>query len=149
MRHARAPGTDDPPNFQLGDCTTQRNLSAEGREQAAAVGRRLREHGVDTARVVSSQWCRCIDTAELLGFGPAEQQADFNSLVSYPGQGGEMTRRARAWLAAQDLRVTTLVVTHQVNIGALVGSYPQEGEIVVVRPTADGGLELIGTIGLD
>lgn len=150
MRHARAPGTDDPPNFRLGDCATQRNLSAEGREQAAAVGRRLREHGVETARVVASEWCRCIDTAELLGLGPVEQQADFNSLVSYPGQGSEMTRRARAWLAAQDLRaMTTLVVTHQVNIGALVGSYPQEGEIVVVRPTAEGGLEVIGTIGLD
>lgn len=149
MRHSTAPGSDDPPGFTLGDCSTQRNLSAAGRAQAAAVGDRLRDHGIDAARVVSSQWCRCRDTAELLDLGPVEELASLNSLVSYPGASARMTRELRDWIAAQDLGEPTLLVTHQVNIGALVGAYPREGEIVVVRPASDGSLEIVGTIGAD
>jgi broad specificity phosphatase PhoE len=63
LRHAIAPGTGDPPGFTLGDCDTQRNLSAEGRAQAERIGARLRENGIAAARVLSSQWCRCLDTA--------------------------------------------------------------------------------------
>ena len=149
MRHSTAPGSDDPPGFRLGDCSTQRNLSAGGREQAAAIGRRLREHGIDSMRIVSSQWCRCIDTAELLELGPVEQLSYLNSLVSYPRESAEMTRNARDWLLEIDLSSPVLVVTHQVNIGALLRRYPEEGEIVVVRPTSDGELEVVGTIGVD
>jgi phosphohistidine phosphatase SixA len=149
MRHARAPGTDDPPNFRIGDCTTQRNLSAGGRDQAAAVGERLRAHGIDRARVYSSQWCRCLDTAALIDIGPVDELPFLNSLVSYPRESGTMTRAAREWIAAQDLSGPVVLVTHQVNIGALVQQYPAEGEIVVVRPTAAGGLEVVGTIGVD
>jgi broad specificity phosphatase PhoE len=149
MRHSTAPGSDDPPDFRLGDCTTQRNLSAQGRDQAAAIGRRLREHGIDSARVVSSQWCRCIDTAELLGLGPVEQLSDLNSLVSYPRDSADMTRDARAWILRLDLSSPVLIVTHQVNIGALVGRSPREGEIVVVKPTPDGELAVVGIVGVE
>lgn len=146
MRHARAPGNDDPPNFTLGDCTTQRNLSSGGREQARAVGSRVREAGLASVRLVSSQWCRCIDTAELLDLGPIEQVPFFNSLVSYPRERAQMTRDAREWILEQDLSAPTIVVTHQVNIGALVRAAPAEGDIVVVRPLPDGRLEVVGTI---
>ena len=149
MRHARAPGNDDPPNFSLGDCATQRNLSSGGREQARAVGLRLREAGLASVRLVSSQWCRCIDTAELLDLGPLEQVPFFNSLVSYPRESAQMTRDARDWILAQDWSALTIVVTHQVNIGALVRAYPAEGEIVVVRRAPEGTLEVVGTIGVD
>ena len=146
MRHSTAPGSDDPPNFELGDCATQRNLSEGGRALATEVGRRLRDAGISSARIVSSQWCRCLDTAELLGQGPVEERAFFNSLVSYPRESAQMTRDARAWILAQDLTVPTMVVTHQVNIAALVQSRPQEGDIVVVRPSGEGTLEVVGTI---
>ncbi len=35
FRHALAPGGGDPPGWRLNDCSTQRNLSAEGQAQAA------------------------------------------------------------------------------------------------------------------
>jgi broad specificity phosphatase PhoE len=68
IRHAAAPGTGDPAGFRLGDCATQRNLSDTGREQARAIGDWLRDRGIERARVYSSQWCRCLETAELDGF---------------------------------------------------------------------------------
>lgn len=68
MRHTLAPGVGDPANYTLADCKTQRNLSAEGRQQAVVVGDWLRHQGVSNADVYSSAWCRCKDTAQLLGF---------------------------------------------------------------------------------
>jgi broad specificity phosphatase PhoE len=149
MRHSTAPGSNDPPEFRLGDCATQRNLSQAGRDQAAAIGARLRTAGIDAVRLISSQWCRCLDTARLLDLGGVEELADLNSLVSYPGQTDEMTGRLREWILAQDLNRPTILVTHQINIGALLRAYPEEGEIAVVRRGADGRLEVLGTLGLD
>ncbi len=60
MRHALAPGTGDPAEFKLGECSTQRNLSPEGREQAARIGKAFLRRNIRIARVLSSQWCRCI-----------------------------------------------------------------------------------------
>lgn len=68
LRHALAPGTGDPAEFQLAQCTTQRNLNETGREQAKAIGQWLRAKGVKNAKVYSSQWCRCLETASLLGY---------------------------------------------------------------------------------
>ena len=65
FRHAMAPGTFDPPGFVLEDCRTQRNLSDEGRAQAARIGQWFREQGLTPARVRSSPWCRCLDTARI------------------------------------------------------------------------------------
>lgn len=149
MRHATAPGSDDPPGFRLGECATQRNLSPGGRERAAQIGRRLAAGGIRRARVFSSQWCRCMDTARLLDLGDVEPLSDLNSLVSYPRQGGEMTRNLRARLLDLPLDEPTLLVTHQVNIGALLRGYPEEGEIVVVERQASGELAVIGTIAAD
>lgn len=146
MRHATAPGFDDPPGFRLGDCATQRNLSAGGRSLAEAIGARLRTAGITRARIVSSQWCRCLDTARLLGFGRAEELPSLNSLVSYPAESAKMTADARAWILKQDLRVPTILVTHQVNISALVGGGAGEGDLVIVERTPAGELRAVGTI---
>ena len=69
IRHAYAPGTGDPADFTIGDCTTQRNLDDQGREQARNIGAWLRERGINSARVYSSQWCRCLETAERMDLG--------------------------------------------------------------------------------
>lgn len=79
LRHALAPGTGDPPSFQLADCTTQRNLSDAGRQQARDIGQAFRQQGVEVDRVLSSQWCRCLETAELMEVGPVEPFAPLNS----------------------------------------------------------------------
>ncbi len=146
MRHSTAPGSDDPPNFRLGDCSTQRNLSAGGREQAQAIGARLRAAGLTNARLVSSQWCRTLDTARLLGLGAVEELPALNSLVSYPGQSAAMTADVRRWIQQQDLTRPTILVTHQVNIAAIVNVYPDEGGIIVVQRMPSGELRVLGTI---
>jgi hypothetical protein len=83
MRHAvTVPGIGDPPGFRLGDCATQRLLSDTGREQAKAIGAALRERGVSADRVLSSAWCRCVDTAELMDVGPVEIFEPLNSFFN-------------------------------------------------------------------
>src|SRR5262245_11610303 len=73
VRHGDAPGgAGDPPGFKLEDCSTQRNLSAKGRVQAEAVGKRFKAEGIAVAKVLSSPWCRCLDTARLMDLGTAE-----------------------------------------------------------------------------
>ena len=73
MRHALAPGMGDPQNFDVNDCKTQRLLSEEGRNQARMVGEKYRQSGLKSARVKSSQWCRCKETARLLNLGVVEE----------------------------------------------------------------------------
>jgi phosphohistidine phosphatase SixA len=143
MRHALAPGTGDPDHFRLDDCTTQRNLDEVGREQARRTGQAFREHGVTVGQVLSSQWCRCLETAELLGLGEALPFAPLNSFFGDRARGPEQTEAVRALLADIDPAGPSLVlVTHQVNITALTGIYPRSGEIVVLRLG-----EIFATIG--
>jgi len=146
MRHALAPGTGDPSNFTLGDCTTQRNLSAAGRRQARRTGEMLRSVGVKQARVFSSQWCRCLDTAELLGFGPVEPLPALNSFFETRSRGPAQTRELREKIAGMDLSKPVVMVTHQVNITRLTDVFPRSGEIVVLNRKDSGELEVLGTI---
>ena len=78
--------------------------------------------------------------------GPVEELSSLNSLVSYPRDRDAMTDATREWILEQDLSEPLLLVTHQVNIGALVGARADEGEIVVVRSAGHGGLDVLGTI---
>lgn len=146
MRHALAPGSGDPSNFELDDCTTQRNLSDRGREQAARVGESFRAHGIDSAGVYSSQWCRCLETGELLGLGPAQALPLLNSFFATRETGDAQTEALRRWILEQDLARPLVLVTHQVNIDKLTDIYPGTGEIVVVRPEADGTMTVLGRI---
>src|SRR5687768_7873262 len=82
MRHADAPGGfGDPPGFKIEDCATQRNLSAKGRADALKIGARLRSEGIAFEAILSSPWCRCIDTATLLQLGPVKTEATFGNVV--------------------------------------------------------------------
>ncbi len=146
MRHALAPGTGDPANFALGDCATQRNLSEAGRRQARRTGAFLRRVGITEARVFSSQWCRCLDTAELLDLGPVEPLPALNSFFRNRERGPAQTRQLRAQIAKMDLLQPVVLVTHQVNITRLTGVFPSSGEIVVLRRQPDGELEVHGTV---
>jgi len=146
MRHAYAPGNGDPPNFTLGDCATQRNLDDEGRAQARATGDAIRKRGIRIDSVVSSPWCRCKETAALLGFGPVEEKPFLQSLHAAPSQEGPRTAALKAFIAAMPKHRKTFIVTHQFNIRALVGRPTQSGAVVVVEPTADGGARYLGSI---
>ena len=146
IRHALAPGIGDPDNFAVDDCTTQRNLSAEGRRQAAAIGERFRSNGIARADVFSSAWCRCRDTAELLALGPVTTLPALNSFFEYRERRGPQTAALREWLAAAPGDAPMVLVTHQVNISALTEVYTRSGEIVVARREADGTITVLGAL---
>ena len=149
LRHALAPGTADPPEFELRKCATQRNLSSEGRAQAERIGALFRENGIVSARVFSSQWCRCLDTARLLELGSVQELPDLNSFFEYFERRDTQTRAMEQWLAAQSLEEPFVLVTHQVNITALTKVYPASGELVFVRRGDAGDLTVVGTIETD
>ena len=146
MRHALAPGTGDPDNFTLGDCSTQRNLSDDGRHQAAEIGDTFRKHGIPHADVVTSEWCRCRETAELLRLGPVTALPPLNSFFGRWENRDPQTTALRAWLAEYKSDGPLVLVTHQVNISALTGTYAASGEIVVVRRGQDGEMTVLGTL---
>ncbi len=145
MRHALAPGLGDPAEFTLEDCSTQRNLSAAGRAQAQEIGAAFRERGIGFDSILTSQWCRCRDTALLLDLGPVSEVPAFNSFFRDATGQAAQTDAARAEIAEREGRI--LVVTHQVNITALTGRGTRSGEVLVVR-AAQGSdeLEVLGSI---
>lgn len=146
MRHATAPGVGDPPGFRLDDCATQRNLSEAGRAEAAAIGAALRAAGVHVERVWSSEWCRCLETAERLALAPVEKLPLLNSTFTRPQAAAAQTAELMAWLARRPPEETTILVTHQVNVTAATGVVPRSGEIVVAARTPAEGLRVIGLI---
>jgi phosphohistidine phosphatase SixA len=146
MRHALAPGGGDPPGFRLGDCSTQRNLSDEGREQARRIGAILRARGVPVERVLTSQWCRCRETAELLRVGPVEEYPVLNSFFTDRSTAVEQTEALRRFVGSSSPAGNIFLVTHQVNITELTGVFPSSGEMVVLRPDGRGGFTLVGRL---
>jgi phosphohistidine phosphatase SixA len=145
FRHAEAPGGGDPPGLQLGDCTTQRNLDDAGRAQARRIGAAFRSRGVKVAQVLTSQWCRTRDTAELAFPGQVRDDARFNSFFGDRSREPAQTAAALAFLAGWRGPGVLVVVTHQVNVGALTGVFPASGEGIVLRPRG-AGVELLGRI---
>jgi hypothetical protein len=143
MRHARAPGVGDPAGFRLGDCATQRNLDERGRAEARATGAAFRDRRIRVARVLSSRWCRCLETAELLGLGPVEPFDPLNSFFANRGDGASHVEGIRRFVAGWAGPGNAVMVTHQVNVTGATGLYPASGEMVVLRPR-DGGIEALG-----
>ncbi|MFZ2987285.1 histidine phosphatase family protein [Ideonella sp.] len=145
FRHATAPGGGDPPGFKLDDCSTQRNLSEEGRAQALRIGQAFKARHASVGAVWSSQWCRTRETADIAFPKQRVDQASFNSFFGDPGAAPEQTRAAQALLAGWRGPGVLVVITHQVNITALTGVVPASGEGVVVRPGPQG-LTVLGRI---
>ena len=146
LRHGIAPGFGDPDHFLLGDCSTQRNLSDVGRKQAAAIGEHFRNNGIQMARVFSSRWCRCLETAELLELGPVEKLPELDSFFQQYERRDSQTENLRAWISKQEFDQALVLVTHQVNITALTGFYPASGELVFAKRSASGEISFLGSI---
>lgn len=138
MRHALAPGTGDPAGFRVDDCATQRNLDGRGRDQSRTIGAAIRASGVEIDRVLSSQWCRCLDTARLLELGPVEEFPALNSFFEDRSTAGRQTEELRAFLANLPPDQTVMLVTHQVNITALTGRGISSGEVFLLQIGPDG-----------
>jgi phosphohistidine phosphatase SixA len=132
LRHALAPGFGDPESFQLEDCSTQRNLNAEGRSQARAWQPFLAARGINEARVFSSQWCRCMDTANGMGMGPVTEWPSLNSFFQGRGDRSLQTQQTIEQVNAMAPGKPIIMVSHQVNITALARVSPSSNEGVII-----------------
>lgn len=141
VRHASAPGLSDPPGFRLGDCATQRNLDAAGRQQATDLGAAWKTAGFRPTRVMSSAWCRCQETARLMNFGPVRVEPLLNSFF----EADDATRTAQTERLSRLIDGLDpkggpyLMVTHQVVIGALTGHGARTAGGVAIELPAQGG----------
>jgi phosphohistidine phosphatase SixA len=143
IRHASTvPGVGDPPGFRVEDCATQRNLSEAGREEARRIGAAFRERGIPVGEVLSSRWCRCLDTARL-AFGSVKPWPALDSFFDDRSREPEQTRAVRERASQPLTRGNLILVTHQVNITALTGLVPSQGEMVMLTPR-DGGFTVAG-----
>ena len=140
FRHALAPGTFDPPEFRLGDCSTQRNLNDEGRAQARRIGQWFGARGLKPARVRSSPWCRCVDTARL-AFGAAEVWPALGSPRGTPQDEAAKALPAlrQALESARSRRGSFEAwVTHMFVLSDLTGEGSSSGEGLVLRAEGSG-----------
>jgi broad specificity phosphatase PhoE len=147
LRHANAPGYGDPPGFRVSDCRTQRNLDELGRAQARATGDRLRALGIREARVYSSQWCRALETARLLGFGEVRELPGLNSFFQGHAKREPTLAALRDFLARQPADGPPLIlVTHQVVINAFAEEVPASGGGSIFALDGKGGLRWLKAI---
>ena len=146
FRHALAPGTFDPPEFKLGECSTQRNLDHDGRRQARQIGAWFAQRRLRPSRVRSSPWCRCTETARL-AFG--EEVEAWDALGSPRARVEEVNAQALAQLrselarAAQRRSGFEVWVTHMFVIGALAGESARSGEALLLGVQPDGALRVL------
>jgi len=149
MRHASTDnGAGDPPGYRLDDCSTQRNLSAAGRDEATRGGARLRSWHAPIARVYTSPWCRCRETARL-AFGRSQDWEPLGSFFDRPELEAEATEHVRKRILGYTLTKpagNVVMVTHNVNIAALTQLSVAPAEIVVVRPDGCCGVKVAGRL---
>ena len=146
IRHAYAPGTGDPNNFNLNDCSTQRNLNEDGRKQAKNIGEFFRDNNIKIDKVLSSEWCRCKETANI-AFKDFSTKSFLNSFYSSKfkknkaKQVEELNNYVRKFKSNKNL----VFVTHYVLISEVLNYGPSSGEIVV----SDKNFNIIGAIKID
>ncbi len=147
IRHALAPGNGDPPDFTIGDCATQRNLDATGRDQARSIGVWLRSNGVTSARVYSSQWCRCLDTARLLDLGPVQELAALNSFYERAQDRAPNLRALNDFISQQPVKGELIIlVTHFVTIADIAGTGVSSGGGALLALHEDAPYTVVGRL---
>ena len=149
IRHAiTTPGVGDRPGFRLDDCATQRNLTDEGRAHARRLGEAFRTRGIPVERVLSSPWCRCLETARLAFTVPAEVSTPLGNLFGRPEAHDEQVRQLRPMLSAGRAGGNLVLVTHGSTIQAVTGINPATAEMVVVTPQGNGRFAVAGRLSV-
>ena len=131
MRHALAPGFGDPKNFLKNDCSTQRNLNNKGRLQAKFIGSYLKASEIKFSEILTSEWCRCIDTTKELNLGQWETFSGLNSFFQGHEKKDQVMNKLQKKLDSLDNSDLVLFVTHQVVIMEQTGVAPSSGEMVL------------------
>ncbi|MEM9198241.1 MAG: histidine phosphatase family protein [Pseudomonadota bacterium] len=135
--------------FRIFTSTLGKDLDARGRQQAQRIGAALRAAGIGFERVLTSQWCRCRDTAQLLDIGAIEDFAPLNSFFRDSSAGPSQTEALRRFLAGRAPGAPLMLVTHQVNITALTGVFPRSGEVIIIEVDAEGAVTVIDRVLID
>ena len=145
MRHAiTTPGVGDPPGFRLDDCSTQRNLTDQGRQDAHRVGAAFRQRGVAIERVLASPWCRCVETANL-AFGTSEVSTALSNLFTHPHNRDQQVREMRELINLPH-KGNRVFVSHGATILALTGVSLGTAEMLVVTPEREGRFVVNGRL---
>ena len=143
IRHAIAPGNGDPDNFDLKDCSTQRNLSKNGIEQSKKIGEFFKDNKIKVEKVLSSEWCRCKETAEI-AFKEYTANSFLNSFYSlkYAKNKDKQIKALNDYIINLKSNENLILVTHYVLISEVLNYGPSSGEIVV----SDKNFNIIGSI---
>ena len=146
IRHAYAPGNGDPNNFNLNDCSTQRNLNSIGRKQAKDIGGFFRENKIKIYKVLSSEWCRCKETADI-AFNNYSTNSFLNSFYSpkYAKNREKQVEALNDYVKKFKSDKNLIFVTHYVLISEVLNYGPSSGEIVV----SDKNFNIVGTVEID
>ena len=146
IRHAYAPGGGDPDNFNLNDCSTQRNLNNEGREQAKYIGEFFKKNKIEIDKVLSSEWCRCKETAKI-AFKNFSTNSFLNSFYSpkYAKNKEKQIEMLNDYVKEFKSDQNLIFVTHYVLISEVINYAPSSGEIVV----SDKNFNMIGSVEID
>lgn len=150
VRHAvTTPGVGDPPDMRLDDCASQRNLTDAGRAHARRVGEAFRARGIVVDRLLTSPWCRCIETAQL-AWGAARLSAEvwtpLSNLYGRPERQAEQVREMRALVGERRAGGNLVLVSHGSTISALTGVSPDPAELVIVTPQGGGRFAVAGRV---
>ena len=146
IRHAYAPGNGDPNNFNLNDCSTQRNLSEGGRKQAQYIGEFFKKNKIKIDEVLSSEWCRCKETAKI-AFKNFTTKNFLNSFYSskYAKNKDQQIKSLNKYIKKFKSNKNLVLVTHYVLISEVLNYSPSSGEIVV----SDKNFNIIGNIEIN
>ena len=146
IRHAYAPGNGDPAGFNLNDCSTQRNLSDDGRKQALNIGEFFTKNKIEIDKVLSSEWCRCKETAKI-AFKNYSTNSFLNSFYSskFSKNKDKQVKAFNYYIKNLEIEKNLIFVTHYVFISEVLNYGPSSGEIVV----SDKNLNIIGSIEID
>ena len=145
IRHAYAPGNGDPAGFNLNDCSTQRNLSEDGKKQAQRIGEFFNKNKIEIDKVLSSEWCRCKETAKI-AFKNYSTNSFLNSFYSSKFSKNKDKQVNAFNNYIKDLGNKNLIlVTHYVFISEVLNYGSSSGEIVV----SDKNFNIIGNIEID
>tara|TARA_B100000963_G_scaffold346150_1_gene351039 strand:- start:404 stop:961 length:558 start_codon:yes stop_codon:yes gene_type:complete len=144
IRHALAPGGGDPKGFKIDDCSTQRNLNDAGIKQSKNIGKLFVEKKIKIDQVLSSQWCRCKDTARY-AFKNYKEFSALNSTFSppYDKKEKQQIKDLKKFVKNWNGRGGNLIlVTHYVVIRAMTGQAPSSGELIIT----DKNFKVLSTI---
>ena len=149
VRHAiTTPGAGDPPGMRLDECSTQRNLTEEGRSHARRIGEAFRKRKVPVARVLSSPWCRCIETARL-AFGKAEASQPLSNLFGRQENRPKQLEQLNVLVGERPKGANLVLVSHGSTISALTGISPGTGGMVILTPQGAGRFRIAGQLSVD